>query len=333
MERKQLHKRDGAADGSRGKPPGAVLKSGSRLLVEGGWLFNQFEESLVRSNMELLGLGATAKKRIMANMADDTWFDLRQKNGLAHKMMKNRIPVLEEMYLQFCGLAGVLGWDSRITNDLAETIMPFMDIGERTCYTYYGHNYRSMLYAEMLLDYRGVGAAETAEVKLGTLLHDAGKAGVPGEILRKEGKPNPVEAKRIEKHTVYGRDILINAARLHAPPRSAIRAQMGVIADIAFSHQEKFCGKGYPRRKVGADISIGARIAAFCDAVDAMTSKRLYQAGMPKTFEKAKAVALAEMNVHFNENIVTDFFKAVDKVHGLKDRIYAIIRGCGGNPE
>ncbi|MDD5340208.1 MAG: HD domain-containing protein [Candidatus ainarchaeum sp.] len=329
---KRLHKHDGADCRGREKSAAIALKSGSRLLVETSWLFNQFEASLVKNSMELLGLGATAKKRIMGNMTDDTWLKY-ENNGLAHKMMKNRIPVLEEMYLQFCGLAGVLGWDRTITNSMADTIMPFMDIGERTCYTYYGHNYRSMQYAEMLLDYRGVGAAEKAEIMLGTLLHDTGKAGVPGGILRKEGRPNLVEGKYIEKHTVYGRDILTGAARLHAPPRSLIRAQMGRIADIALSHQEKFCGKGYPRQKAGADICIGARIAAFCDALDAMTSKRLYQKGMPKTFAQARGIALIEMNVHFNENIVTDFFKAVDKVHGLKDRIYAIISGCGGNPE
>ncbi len=332
MMRKHLHKHDRAAGGSHERPAASALKSCSRLLVDTSWLFNQFEAGLVKNSMELLGLGATAKKRIMGNMTDDTWLKY-ENNGLAHKMMRNRIPILEEMYLQFCGLAGVLGWDSRITNDVAETIMPFIDIGERTCYTYYGHNYRSMQYAEMLLGYRGVASAEKATILLGTLLHDVGKAGVPGEILRKEGRPNLVEAKRIEKHTVYGRDILTGAARLHAQPRSAIRAQMGRIADIAFSHQEKFCGKGYPRQKAGADISIGARIAAFCDAIDAMTSKRLYQLGRPKTFAQAKQIALAEMNRHFNENIVTDFFRAVDSVRGLKEKIYAIIRGCGGNPE
>jgi len=190
-----------------------------------------------------------------------------------------------------------------------------------------------MLYAEMLLDYRGATGAEKAAILLGTLLHDTGKAGVPGEILRKEGRPNLAEANRLKKHTRYGRDILNNAARLYTSPRSSVRSQMGTIADIAFGHQEKFCGEGYPRGKVGAEISIGARIAAFCDAMDAMTSKRLYQKRQPKTFAEARTTAFDEMNRHFNENIVVDFFRAVDEVVGLKERIYRIIRSCGGKPE
>ena len=333
MEQKRLHNPAETAGCGQHKTPRAVQKNGSKLLVEGSWLFNQFEERLVERNMDLLRLRPTAKIRIVANMADETWLNLNEKSKLANRMMKDRIPILEEMYAQFYGCSAVLGWDEKIKKDIADTLMPFLDIGERTCYTYYGHNYRSMLYAEILLDYRGVAGVEKASIMLGTLLHDAGKAGVPGEILRKEGKPNLEEANRLKKHTRYGRDIVKNTARLCAPPRSIIRSQMDTIADVAFSHQEKFCGEGYPRGKVGDEISMGARIAAFCDAIDAMTSKRLYQTGTPKTFELARTIAFAEMNRHFNKNIVTDFFRAVDEVTGLKDRIYSIIRSCGGNPE
>jgi len=128
MESKRLHDPAEAAGPSRRRSPGPALKNGSRLLVEGSWLFNQFEDSLIKSNMELLRLRPTAKKRVMANMADETWLDLRGRDGLAQRMMKNRILVLEEMYAQFYGWAGVLGWDERITKDIADTVMPFLDI-------------------------------------------------------------------------------------------------------------------------------------------------------------------------------------------------------------
>jgi two-component system, cell cycle response regulator len=49
---------------------------------------------------------------------------------------------------------------------------------------------------------------------------------------------------------------------------------------VRASH-EHLDGKGYPDGLAGADIPLGARIIAVCDAYDAMVSDRPYRRAMP----------------------------------------------------
>ncbi|MBW8887779.1 MAG: GAF domain-containing protein [Fibrobacteres bacterium] len=51
---------------------------------------------------------------------------------------------------------------------------------------------------------------------------------------------------------------------------------------IAYSHHEKLDGSGYPRRLVGSDIPVPARIMAICDIYDALAAAdRPYKKAMP----------------------------------------------------
>src|SRR6185436_9462715 len=47
-------------------------------------------------------------------------------------------------------------------------------------------------------------------------------------------------------------------------------------------HHERIDGGGYPDHLVGAEIPLGARIAAIGDAWDAMVSDRPYRAGLDR---------------------------------------------------
>jgi two-component system, cell cycle response regulator len=53
-----------------------------------------------------------------------------------------------------------------------------------------------------------------------------------------------------------------------------------VLATFVRSSHERFDGQGYPDGLVGADIPLGARIIAVCDAYDAMRSSRPYRQAM-----------------------------------------------------
>ena len=46
---------------------------------------------------------------------------------------------------------------------------------------------------------------------------------------------------------------------------------------LCFITMSGFDGKGYPDGLKGAEISVGARIIAICDSIDAMTSTRRYR--------------------------------------------------------
>jgi two-component system cell cycle response regulator len=97
------------------------------------------------------------------------------------------------------------------------------------------------------------------------VLHDVGKVAVPEAILQKPARLDPGERAIIERHSEVGERILA-AAPAMVPVAGLVRA----------SH-ERFDGRGYPDRRRGEGIPLGARIIAVCDAYHAMTSDRPYQ--------------------------------------------------------
>ncbi|PYQ96329.1 MAG: hypothetical protein DMF96_18930 [Acidobacteria bacterium] len=103
-------------------------------------------------------------------------------------------------------------------------------------------------------------------LRLGALLHDIGKIGVPDDVLRKPGALTPEEFDIIKQHPVLGARILQSVPFLakHIP--------------IVELHHERPDGRGYPDGLRGDEIPRPARIVHVADAYDAMTSARAYRA-------------------------------------------------------
>jgi putative nucleotidyltransferase with HDIG domain len=113
-------------------------------------------------------------------------------------------------------------------------------------------------------------AADDLEVlRLGALLHDIGKIGVPDEVLRKPGALTDAEYDTIKQHPVLGARILRSVPFLsrHIP--------------IVELHHERPDGRGYPFGLLDQDIPLAARIVHVADAYDAMTSARAYRRARP----------------------------------------------------
>ena len=130
-----------------------------------------------------------------------------------------------------------------------------------------GHSERVSIFAvamgeELKLDW---DAMET--LRLGALLHDIGKIGVPDEVLRKSGALTAAEFETIKTHPTAGARILRSIPFLapHIP--------------IVELHHERPDGLGYPYGLKGDDIPMAARIVHVADAFDAMTSARAYRLG------------------------------------------------------
>ena len=106
-------------------------------------------------------------------------------------------------------------------------------------------------------------------LRLGALLHDIGKIGVPDDVLRKPGALTPEEFDIIKQHPVLGARILQSVPFLakHIP--------------IVELHHERPDGRGYPDGLRGDEIPRPARIVHVADAYDAMTSARAYRAARP----------------------------------------------------
>jgi diguanylate cyclase (GGDEF)-like protein len=93
-------------------------------------------------------------------------------------------------------------------------------------------------------------------------LHDIGKLAIPDAILRKTGPLTAEELSYVRKHTVVGERILSAAPALTR------------VAQLVRASHERWDGAGYPDGLAGAEIALGARIIAVCDAFDAIVSER-----------------------------------------------------------
>jgi len=138
-------------------------------------------------------------------------------------------------------------------------------------------------------------------------LHDIGKVGIPDRILLKPGRFEPHEFEIMKTHTTLGRDAI-----------AAAEKEMGYTVDflkfakeIAYSHQEKWDGSGYPEGLAGDAIPISARLMAVADVYDALISRRVYKDGMPHA--AAVQIIVEGKGQHFDPDVVDAFIAIQDR--------------------
>ncbi len=145
-------------------------------------------------------------------------------------------------------------------------------------------------------------------------LHDIGKVGVEDRILLKPGKLTEEEFEEMKLHTVYGRDAI------EAAESSMDLADNFLVfaKEIAYSHQEKWDGSGYPEGLAGEDIPISARLMAIADVYDALISKRVYKPSF--THDDAVRIILEGKGSHFDPDMVEAFEKVVEQFYEVAEQ-------------
>jgi len=143
-----------------------------------------------------------------------------------------------------------------------------------------GHTERVAAVAEGLARRLGFRDDELEAIEIGALLHDIGKIGVPGQVLRKEGPLTDDEWELVKTHPLIS-DYILSELDLHPFVRQCAR-----------SSHERIDGSGYPDRLGGEDIPLPARIVFVADALDALTSTRPYRPA------RSMLAALAEIRAH-----------------------------------
>ncbi len=138
-------------------------------------------------------------------------------------------------------------------------------------------------------------------------LHDIGKVGVPDAILFKPGKLTQKEFEIMQLHCELGYRALANSERLFQAEN--IPSFLAHAKNIAYSHHERWDGKGYPRGLAGEDIPLSGRIMAVADVYDALVCRRVYKA--PQAHEEAVAVIKRDGGTQFDP-VVVDAFLAVE---------------------
>ncbi len=145
-------------------------------------------------------------------------------------------------------------------------------------------------------------------------LHDIGKVGIPDHILLKPGPFTPEEFEIMKTHTTLGRDAIENSEQ-----RLGMRVEfLHCAKEIAYSHQEKWDGTGYPEGLQGDAIPISARLMAVADVYDALISRRVYKEGMPHA--KAVQIIAEGRGSHFDPDIVDAFLAVQDDFHAIAVR-------------
>lgn len=132
-------------------------------------------------------------------------------------------------------------------------------------------------------------------------LHDIGKVGIPDHILLKPGRLTAEEFEIMKTHTTLGRDAIDHAeAQLGMPLEFLACAK-----EIAYSHQEKWDGSGYPQGLAGDAIPLSARLMALADVYDALISRRVYKEPYPH--EEAMRIIADGRGSHFDPALVDTF--------------------------
>jgi putative nucleotidyltransferase with HDIG domain len=128
-----------------------------------------------------------------------------------------------------------------------------------------GHSERVSALAVAMGKTMALSDLDVDTLRLGALLHDIGKIGVPDEVLGKPSALTAAEFELIRTHPAVGARILRSIPFLapHLP--------------IVELHHERPDGRGYPYGLKGDAIPLAARIVHVADAYDAMTSARAYR--------------------------------------------------------
>ncbi len=124
-------------------------------------------------------------------------------------------------------------------------------------------------------------------------LHDVGKIGVPDALLQKAGKLTEEEFDEIRKHTHIGASILDHDKF------------MSIAREVAYSHHERWDGKGYPEGRRSRELSLLTRIVSVVDVFDALMSPRPYKE--PWTIEQAVAELEKGSGSQFDPTVVAAF--------------------------
>ena len=156
-----------------------------------------------------------------------------------------------------------------------------------------GHSGRVYQFSYAIAQAMNLDPENLGELRIGALLHDIGKIGIPDAVLQKPGRLTDEEFSLIKQHPEIGRRIL-EGVHGFAPYLSIVEL-----------HHENWDGTGYPYGLQGEEVPLSARIVHVADAYDAMTSDRPYRLGMRA--EVAAGILQENAGTQFDPVIVQVF--------------------------
>lgn len=145
----------------------------------------------------------------------------------------------------------------------------------------------------------GLGESEVEEIRLAAEFHDVGKIAVSDFIIGKKEKLSDKEWQEVKKHSSF-------SVRILKP-----FFNVSDIKDIIEQHHERYDGSGYPFRKRGEEIPLGARIIAVADAYESMLSDKTYRETL--TAEEVMEELLSNAGKQFDPKVIDAFLRVLNK--------------------
>jgi putative two-component system response regulator len=171
--------------------------------------------------------------------------------------------------------------------------------------------------AEQLADgvYSGsIGTGFVEHLYKSSPLHDIGKVGIPDSILLKPGPLTAEEREIMRRHPEIGGETLRSVVEQF---RGNSFLTMGM--EIAYSHHERWDGRGYPYGLAGDEIPLAARLVAVADAYDAITSRRPYKGACGH--QEAVRRITADRGLHFDPVLVDGFLACHEDFDAIRQRL------------
>jgi HD-GYP domain-containing protein (c-di-GMP phosphodiesterase class II) len=165
-----------------------------------------------------------------------------------------------------------------------------------------GHSQRVSEFAVAIGEELGLSREQINHVRIGGILHDVGKIGVPDAILKKDGGLSEEEFTEIKKHPTKGYEIMRQEEL-----RWLLRAELPALLE----HHEREDGRGYPQHLSGDRITLIGKIIHVADVFDALTSDRPYHASRP--VELAFGILQKGAGTEFDRRCVDALLRAREK--------------------
>ncbi len=164
------------------------------------------------------------------------------------------------------------------------------------------HIVRMSRYCELLARRARLPPEQVELIRVASPLHDVGKIGIPDRILRKPGTHTAEERAIMRTHAEIGYRILADTGY----------ELLEIAATIAYTHHERFDGRGYPRGLAGEGIPIVGRITAIADVFDALTTRRVYKPAIDA--HESLNMMIAQRGGQFDAQLLDIFVESIDEV-------------------
>jgi putative two-component system response regulator len=158
------------------------------------------------------------------------------------------------------------------------------------------------IFVERFARLYGFAPVDASAIGIASAMHDVGKIGIPDSVLLKPGSLDDDERQLMQQHAEIGHRILAGS------PNKLL--QLG--ATIAWTHHERWDGRGYPRGLKGEKIPLEARVVQIVDVYSALTTDRPYRGALDD--ETAKSLIRNGGGTQFDPMLVALFLGGFDSI-------------------